>query len=86
MNPGDKRTAVRFIPDIRSVAIERDAQQSLASISPVSPYFGVIPAQAGTPAGLTSTTWVPAFAGMTVCGMDSRGLIQQTEPYFVPPK
>jgi hypothetical protein len=48
-------------------------QQPLASISPISPCFDVMPARAGThePVCWVRRPWVPAFAGMTVCGVGS---------------
>ena len=57
--PGLYATAVRFIPDIRSVTIERDPQIGTHNnrwlrSCPFRPVFGVIPAKAGTHGRLTS--------------------------------
>jgi hypothetical protein len=77
-HPGDELTAVRFIPDIRSVATNAIGKFGTHNnrwirSRPFRPVFDVIPAKAGTYAHhpTHNGSWVPAGAGMTVCGVGS---------------
>jgi hypothetical protein len=70
-----QRTAVRFICEIVTVLRDRQIAKldTSSSIAPISYCFNVIPAKAGTHGRLTqhNGSWVPACAGMTVCGVGS---------------